>query len=261
MRLGHRVFELTSNYRSRRDVVATCNEWINSFDWSRPTHGMSNVRTTRRITPQAVHADDDHPGVVSISNLNQGDDAVQLARLLLRLKNQDFIVGWEKVAILLPSAKGKRADLYHDVLTEMNVPVWRERGNDAFDTVGRSGGHVELQAQRRQPCGQGTADHYPPDKGREWPVVCAAGLHIVDLRPNEIDLLPRDRFSGLESRATRRSGEIDLVRQYYVASTRDQRLLVLSYVRQPDGIFRRIWGLPPRGTKSTRVACPGVDDS
>ena len=79
-------------------------------------------------------------------------------------------------------------------------------------------------------------------KGREWLVVCAAALHVADLRPNETDLLLGDRFSGLESRATRRSVEIDLVRQCYVAFTRAQRLLVLSCARQPDRIFRRIWG-------------------
>ena len=77
---------------------------------------------------------------MSISGLNQGDEADQLASLLLRLKNRDFIVVWEEIAILLPSVKGKRADLYHDVLREMNIPVWRDRANDAFDTVGRFGG-------------------------------------------------------------------------------------------------------------------------
>ena len=240
---GTAAFELTSNYRSHRDVVATCNEWINSFDWNGPIHGMSTIRTTRRITPQAVHADDDHPGVVSISGLNQGDEAGQLASLLLRLKNQGFIVGWEEVAILLPSVKGKRADFYHDALTEMSIPVWRDPVNDVSDTVGRSGGDTSNYRRNAvNPQGRVLLTTIHQAKGCEWPVVCAAGLHIADLRPNEIDLLLSDHFSGLESRATRRSVEIDLVRQYYVAFTRAQRLLVMSCARQPDRLFRRVWG-------------------
>ena len=121
------AFELTSNYRSHRDVVATCNAWINSFDWDGSTPGISTLRTSIRITPQAVDADDDHPGVVWVSGVSPGDEAVQLAGLLLRLKNQNFIVGWHEVAVLLPSVRGKRADLYHDVLMELNISVCRLR--------------------------------------------------------------------------------------------------------------------------------------
>ena len=237
------AFGLTSNYRSHRDVVATCNAWINSFDWSGSHPDASMFRQPRSITPQAVHAYDDHPGVVSVCGTSRADEAVQLASLLLRLKDQDFIVAWEEVAILLPSVKGKRADLYHDVLTEMNIPVCREHARDAFDPIGSGGGDRSNDRYTAvKPAGRVLLTTIHQAKGREWPVVCAAGLHIADLRPNEIDLLLSDHFSGMESRATRRSVEIDLVRQYYVAFTRAQRLLILSSARQPDRIFRRIWG-------------------
>lgn len=236
------AFILTGNYRSHRDVVATCNAWINSFDWSGSTRGISTLRTSRRITPQAVHADDDHPGVVSVAGLSQGDEAVQLAGLLLCLKNQDFISGWEEVAILLPSVKGKRADLYHDALTEMNIPVCREHARDAFDPIGSGRGDRSKDGYNAvKPTGRVLLTTIHQAKGRERPVVCAAGLHIADLRRNEIDVLLGDHFSGLEGRATHRSVEIDLVRQYYVAFSRAQRLLVLSCARKPDRIFRPIW--------------------
>ncbi len=254
------VFELTSNYRSHRDVVATCNAWINSFDWSGSTPGTSALRTSRRITPQAVHADDDHPGVVSVSGASQGDEAVQLASLLLRLKDQDFIGGWHEVAVLLPSVRGKRADLYHDVLTELNIPVCRDRAHDAFDPVDSADGVTSRDPYNADKRAAGvllTTIHQA--KGREWPVVCTAGLHIADLRPNQIDLLLGGHFSGLEDRTTRRSVEIDLVRQYYVAFTRAQRLLVLSCARQPDRIFRPIWGnaVPWEDTDRSRLSGRG----
>ena len=240
---GTAAFELTGNYRSHRDVVAACNAWINSFDWDGPTPGMSTLRTTRRITPQAAHADDDHPGVVSVSGVSQGDEAVQLAGLLMRLKDQDFIGGWHEVAVLLPSVRGKRADLYHDVLTELNIPVCRDRAHDAFDPVDSADGDTSHDRYNAvNPADRVLLTTIHQAKGREWPVVCAAGLHVADLRTNEIDLLLGDHFSGLEDRTTRRSVEIDLVRQYYVAFTRAQRLLVLSCARQPDRIFRPIWG-------------------
>ena len=237
------AFILTGNYRSHRDVVAACNAWINSFVRNVSTLGINTLRTSRRITPQAVHADDDHPGVVSVSGVSQVDEAVQLAGLLLRLKNQDFIGGWHEVAILLPSVRGKRADLYHDVLTELNIPVCRDRAHDAFDSVGNAGGDTSNDGYNTvKPAARVLLTTIHQAKGREWPVVCAAGLNIADLRPNEIDLLLGDHFPGLEGRATRRSVEIDLVRQYYVAFTRAQRVLVLSCARQPHRIFRLIWG-------------------
>lgn len=159
------------------------------------------------------------------------------------MKYQDFIVGWDEVAILLPSVRGKRAILYHDVLTELNIPVCRDRAHDAFDSVGNAGGDTSNDGYNAvKPAGRVLLTTIHQAKDREWPVVCAAGLNIADLRPNEIDLLLIDHFSGMESRATRRSVEIDLVRQYYVAFTRAQRLLVLSCARKPDRIFRRIWG-------------------
>lgn len=70
------AFELTSNYRSHRDVVATCNAWINSFDWNHSGSDRSTRRKPRFITPQAVHADDAHPGVVSVSGASHVDEAV-----------------------------------------------------------------------------------------------------------------------------------------------------------------------------------------
>ena len=125
----------------------------------------------------------------------------------------------------------------------MNIPVWRDRANDVFDTVGGSGGDTSNYRHNAvNPAGRVLLTTIHQAKGWQWPVVCAAGLHIADLRPNEIDLFLGDHFSGLESRATRRSVEIDLVRQCYVAFTRAQRLLVLSCARQPGRIFRRIWG-------------------
>ena len=239
---GAAAFELACNYRSHRDVVATCNRWINSLDRNNSSPDGNTLGKPRSILPQAVHADDDHSGVVSISGLNEGDEAVKMAELLLRLKSQDFIDGWDEVAILLPSVRGKRAELYRDVLTELNIPVYQDRVHDAFDPVGSAGGDTSNDRYNAvNPAGRVLMTTIHQAKGREWPVVCAAGLHIADLRPNQIDLILGDHFSGLEGRTTRRSVEIDLVRQYYVAFTRAQRLLVLSCARQPDRIFRRIW--------------------
>ena len=237
------TFEVTGNYRSHRDVVATCNAWINSFDRGSSYSDHSTLRQPSSITPRAVHADDDHPGVISVSGVSQGDEAVQVAGLLLRLKSQNFIGDWDEVTVLLPSVRGQRGDLYHDVLAHSNIPVHRDRAYDAFDGLGHTAGDPSYDRNGGvNPSGRVLLTTIHQAKGREWPVVCTAGLHVADLRRNEIDVLLGDHLAGSQANATHRSSEIDLVRQYYVAFSRAQRLLVLSCTRNPDRIFRPIWG-------------------
>ena len=134
------TFELTGNYRSHRDVIAACNSWVGSFDWSHPGRGQMPFRQPKSIMPRAIHADDNHPGVVSVTGVNHGDEAVRLADLLLRLKGQGFIRSYDEVAILLPSVRGRYSDLYFDALRYSNIPVHRDRTENAFSPIGNSDG-------------------------------------------------------------------------------------------------------------------------
>ena len=237
------TFELTGNYRSHRDIVALCNTWISSFNWSGPDPGQLPFRQPKLIEPRAVHADDNHPGVVSVTGVNRGDEAVGLAELLRRLKDQGFIRSYDEVAILLPSVRGRYSDLYFDALRYSNIPVHRDRTENAFSPIGNSDGDTaNAPPARRQPPGRVLLTTIHQAKGREWPVVCAAGLHVADLRPNEIDIQLGVHLPRPPAGPPSLSAELELARQYYVAFSRAQRLLVLSAARRPHHIFRPVWG-------------------
>ena len=237
------TFELTGNYRSHRDVIAACNTWVGSFDWSGPNPGLMPFRQPKSIMPRAVHADDNHPGVVSVAGVNRGDEAVGLAGLLRRLKDQGFIRSYDEVAILLPSVRGRYSDLYFDALRYSNIPVHRDRTENAFSPIGNSDGDTaNAPPARWQPPGRVLLTTIHQAKGREWPVVCAAGLHGADLRPNEIDIQLGAHLPRPPAGPPSLSAELELARQYYVAFSRAQRLLVLSAARRPHHIFRPVWG-------------------
>ena len=210
--------------------------------------------------PRAIHADDKHPGVVSVTGVNHGDEAVRLADLLLRLKGQGFIRSYDEVAILLPSVRGRYSDLYFDALRYSNIPVHRDRTENAFSPIANSDGDTaNAPPARRQPPGRVLLTTIHQAKGREWPVVCAAGLHGADLRPNEIDIQLGAHLPRPPAGPPSLSAELELTRQYYVAFSRAQRLLVLSAARRPHHIFRPVWGtaVPWEDADQSLLSGPG----
>ena len=236
------TFELTGNYRSHRDVVAVCNTWIGSFNWSNPDPGRRPFRQPRSIVPRANHAEDNHPGVLTVVGVDRGDEAVRLADVLRRLKDQGFIDGFDEVAILLPSVRGHHGDLYFDAMRCSNIPVYRDRIQDPFGGVGGPGDNTPHRTSRRShPAGHVLLTTIHQAKGREWPVVCTAGLHLADLRPSELDFQLGPHLPRPPAYSSSRAAELDLGRQYYVAFSRAQRLLILSAARRPDPIFRPAW--------------------
>ena len=239
---GASTFELTGNYRSHRDVVAVCNTWIGSFNLSNPDPGQMPFRQPKYIEPRANHAEDNHPGVLTVVGVDRGDEAVCLADVLSRLKDQNFIGSYDEVAVLLPSVKSRYGDVYVDALRCSNIPVYRDRIQDPFGEVGNAGDNTPHRTSRRShPHGHVLLTTIHQAKGREWPVVCTAGLHLADLRPSELDVQLGPHLPRPAAYSSNRAAELDLARQYYVAFSRAQRLLILSAARNPHKIFRPAW--------------------
>ncbi|MCY4557257.1 MAG: UvrD-helicase domain-containing protein [Chloroflexi bacterium] len=249
------TFELAGNYRSHRDVVAVCNTWIGSFNWSNPDPGQMPFRQPKYIEPRANHAEDNHPGVLTVVGVDRGDEAVWLADLLSRLKDQNFIGSYDEVAVLLPSVKSRYGDVYADALRCSNIPVYRDRIQDPFGEVGGPGDNTPHRTSRRShPAGHVLLTTIHQAKGREWPVVCTAGLHLADLRPSELDVQLGPHLPRPPAYSSSRAAELDLGRQYYVAFSRAQRLLILSAARNPHKIFRPAWcGAVPREDVDQRL--------
>ncbi len=233
---------LTANYRSHRRIVDFCNLWIGSFDWSNPAPGGAPFRHPKLIVPRAVHANDNHPGVISVLDHDQDDEGRQMAELLHLVKGQGFIGDFDEAAVLLPSVKERYSRRLVEALRGSGIPVHLVDGEDHSDNAGRDRaadlrrvGHLLLTTIHRA-------------KGREWPVVFVGGLHVADLRTDELEVELGPYLTRSQTEPSDRTGVYDLVRQYFVAFSRAQRLLVITAQRGPHPIFTSIWDTVPSWT-------------
>ena len=235
---------LTANYRSHHGIVDLYNRWIGSFDWSNPDPGGPPFRQTKLSVAHAAHADDDHPGVISVLGHDQTDEGRQIAALLHLLKDQGFIDDFDGAAVLLPSVKDRHSRRVVDALKRSGVPVHRL---DAEDHVAHVGGGSPAGPH---PSGHVLLTTIHQAKGREWPVVFVGGLHAADLRTDalEVDLGPFLKRTAAEP--TNLAPRFDLARQYFVAFSRAQKLLVITARREPHSLFTSLWDTVPAWTST-----------
>ena len=233
---------LTANYRSHHGIVDLYNRWIGSFDWSNPDPAGPPSRQPKLSLPRAAHADDGHPGVISVLGHNQTDEGRQIAALLHLLKDQGFINDFDGAAVLLPSVKDRHSRRVVEALKRSGIPVHRLDAEDHVAHVGsvapggsHPSGHVLL-----------TTIHQA--KGREWPVVFVGGLHAADLRADELEAKLGVYLKRTTAEPTHLTARFDLARQYFVAFSRAQRLLVITAQREPHAIFSSIWHAVPTWT-------------
>ena len=233
---------LTANYRSHRQIVDLCNRWIGCFDWSNPHPGGTPFRHPKVIVPRAPHANANHPAVTSVLGHDQDDEGRQLAELLRRLKNQDFITDFDEVAILLPSVRERHSRRLVKALGRAAIPVHVVGDENNPDNVGR------FTADDVRPLGRVLLTTIHQAKGREWPVVCVGGLHAADLRADELEVELGPYLTRTIAEPAGRAARFDLARQYYVAFSRAQRLLVITAQREPHAIFASLWDKVPSWT-------------
>ena len=233
---------LTANYRSHRRIVDLCNRWIGSFDWSHPDPNGAPLRHPKRIAPHATHANDNHPGVISVLGHDQADEGRQIAELLHLLKRQGFIGDYDEAVVLLPSVRERHSRRLVEALRGSGIPVYTVDGEDRSDHVG--GG---------SPDGPHTPGHVlfttiHQAKGREWPVVFVGGLHAADLRADEMEVELGAHLTRTRSEPPDRAAVHDLARQYFVAFSRARRLLVITAQRVPHAVFTPLWDTVPSWT-------------
>ena len=233
---------LTANYRSHRGIVDLYNRWIGSFDWSNPDPSGPPFRHPKLSVPRAAHADDDHPGVISVLGHDPTDEGRHLGKLLHLLKDQSFIDDFDEAAVLLPSVKERHSRRVVAALTRSGIPVHLVDGDNRSTRAGSAAsggshppGHVLL-----------TTIHQA--KGREWPVVLVGGLHAADLRADELETKLGGYLKRTTAEPTHLTARFDLARQHFVAFSRAQRLLVITAQRQPHAIFSSIWDAVPSWT-------------
>ena len=111
---GCRVAELTTNYRSHRDIVVAVDQWMDTAaPWN--INGLS-FRFAKDVVANEPGAHRDYPAIISVLGRDPVHEAKQLAELLLFLKHNGAIAGYGQVALLLHSVKDGVSGPYLDGL-------------------------------------------------------------------------------------------------------------------------------------------------
>ena len=227
-----RVAELTTNYRSHRDIVGAVNQWMDTAaPWE--VDGRS-FRFTKGIVPNKLDAHQDYPAVISVLGRDPMHEARQLAELLLFLKHNGVIGRYGQAALLLHSVKDGVSGPYLDGLERAGIPARCEPA-----------GHVRAYGGDEVPV---TTVHQA--KGREWDVVVVGSLSGPGMETDRVGRTLADCgvYSG-EPEAF--IADYDRARQHYTAFTRARNLLVLTAAGEPQARFSSIWAGAARW--------PGVD--
>ena len=229
---GCRTAELTTNYRSHRDIVGAVGQWMDTAaQWN--INGRL-FRFDKHIVANEPGAHRDYPAIISVLGRDPVHEAEQLAKLLLFLKDNGVIAGYGQAALLLHSVKDGVSGPYLDGLERAGIPVRCEPAGHV-----RAGGGDEVLV---------TTVHQA--KGREWNVVIVGSLSGTGMETDRVGrtLSEHGVYSG-EPEAF--IADHDRARQHYVAFTRARDLLVLTAAGEPDARFASIWAGAARW--------PGVD--
>ena len=219
---GCRVAQLTTNYRSHRDIVGAVDQWM---DTAAPWNiGDRSFRFAKDIVPNERDAHRDYPAVISVLGRDPMHEAKQLAELLLFLKHNGVIREYGQAALLLHSVKDGVSGPYLDGLERAGIPARCERA-----------GHVRVYGGDEMLV---TTIHQA--KGREWDVVVVGSLNGPDLETDRVGRSLSD-FGVYSGEPEGYIADFDRARQHYTAFTRARNLLVLTAASEPHARFRPIW--------------------
>lgn len=125
-----RIARLTTNYRSHRSIVERYDRWMESADWSNPAGGSYRHEKTIVADPMAQHPD--YPSVISVWGRNRHDEADRFADLVEFLKENEVIVDYSQVALLLHSVREQHSGPYLEALRRRGIPVFCPRARVFF---------------------------------------------------------------------------------------------------------------------------------
>ena len=224
---GRSTVELSTNYRSHREIVAATGRWMAAAaPWE--VHGRS-YRYAKSAAPHDPETHLDYHAVISVQGQDPRDEAAQLGELLRFLRDNGVIARYGQVALLLHSVRDEFSSSYLDGLEFAGIPVLCEPA-----------GHDRVSA------GDGvlvTTIHQA--KGREWDVVIVGSLDGPDIETDRIGRTLAG-YGVYSSEPEHLIGEFDRARQHYVAFTRARRLPVLTTGGAPSDRFRSIWDATDR---------------
>ena len=220
------VLHLSVNYRSHPGIVAACDRWMASADWTNPKPGGRPFRHPKTIIPNDAVSHADYPSVIAVLGKGPRDEAGQLAELLRLLRARGVIADYGQAALLLHSVKEAASEHYLTALDNAGVPCHRapassRRQHPASQSLGKGS-----SAEARFPMGRVCVTTIHQGKGLEWPVVAVGSLDGSG-GGDEIgrELGACSHCPPFEPHS--RIRDFDAMRQHYVAFSRARNLLVL----------------------------------
>jgi DNA helicase II / ATP-dependent DNA helicase PcrA len=125
------VVQLTTNYRSHRDIVERYDRWMASADWSNSAGTSFRFDKSIEADPNAHHPD--YPAVISIWGRDIRDEAERFAEFVEYLKRNAVISEYNQVALLLHSVRDDHSGPYLAALEARGIPTFCPRARAYFE--------------------------------------------------------------------------------------------------------------------------------
>ncbi|WP_047382552.1 ATP-dependent DNA helicase [Cetobacterium sp. ZWU0022] len=121
-----KVIKLEVNYRSEKDIVKFCKEWINSLYWDKFRHSKELV------VPEEKNSEKTRVVKLSVED-SESKWQERIAKFLIFLKNSKKIDDFNQVAFLFRSVKNKRIVSLAHYLEYRGIGVYSPRSNLFFN--------------------------------------------------------------------------------------------------------------------------------
>ena len=228
---GCLMIHLTTNYRSQAEIIATCNRWIENFNWS---NGENLPLRTEKTLVATKTSSRSAPAVMHLAATDMQDEAEQFADLVAWLKEHGklsrILENFQKRYSRQGAPTDGLADLRASFFERFLSFLYREGMNEEEDQQRPFlKGHVQIMTIHQA-------------KGLEFPVVVVGRLDKPPSRFIEKErVLLQPYFQHPPFEPPERIPGCDRKRLYYVAFSRARDLLVLSAVRKPQNDFLKLW--------------------
>ena len=238
-----RVLGLNTSYRSHAGIIRVCNALIAD------NHGYAgDPRAQASHHEMAAHAPGahpDYPSVFTVFGRDGEQETEQLLDIVRFLRSHRIVADYSEIALLVHSVKEHVVRPYVEAFGGERIPVHRSDSASVDDPLGS--GWSGRRGRVRLPKGKISIMTMHASKGLEWPVVIVATAEPLG-RGEELDGVVRRYRRRRGHGPAARGADHDRRRQYYVACTRAQNLLVLagSRERRPAPAFDAVWDDLPR---------------
>jgi len=128
--LGCKSIQLTTNYRSHKDVVAAYNKFMSAHDWTNPTGVPFRFPKTIVANNEAMHSE--YPSVFSIWGKDESKEAERFADMVAYLREHDVIQDYSQVALLLYSVTERHSRPFMDALEARGIKSFCPRARAYF---------------------------------------------------------------------------------------------------------------------------------